>query len=141
MSGRFDALICIFGSIACVLVVATAARLDPDARGFGTHEQLGMAPCGFMARTGRPCLSCGMTTAFAAAAHGRIGTALDANPYGAALFFATLLAPLWLLDSLRRRASPFRFLDRRGGRRAFLVAGLLLPLNWAWMLLRAAPPS
>ena len=30
----------------CVLVLAAAAAIEPDARGYGTHTQLGLPPCG-----------------------------------------------------------------------------------------------
>lgn len=136
---RFDALLCVFGSLACVAVIATAASLEPDARGHGTHERLGLAPCSFMQRHGRPCISCGMTTAFAAMAHGRLDLALAANPYGAGLFLLVVAAPFWFVNSLRKGLPPLRFLDRPGGRRAFFVAGLLLLVNWGWMLTR--PPA
>ena len=46
-------------------VLGTARLLEPDPRGFGTHTQLGLAPCAFARITGRPCPTCGMTTAFA----------------------------------------------------------------------------
>lgn len=139
--GRYSALLCLVGIVACVGVVATAARLEPDPRGFGTHERLGLAPCDFLIRTGRPCLSCGMTTAFAAMAHGKIGAAVHANPYGAALFVVVALGPIWFVDSLRKRADPLRFLTEPRRRRILPAAALLLLLNWGWMLLRAAPPG
>jgi len=48
--------------------------------------------CAFRARTGQPCLGCGGTTAFEAAARGRFREAAVANPLGA---FTGLAA--WLL--------------------------------------------
>ena len=39
--------------LAPLLVVA--AWLEPTASGVGTHEQLGMSRCGFLASTGLPC--------------------------------------------------------------------------------------
>jgi hypothetical protein len=133
---RLDSLFSVLGVVACVVIVTIAARLDPDPRGHGTHEQLGLAPCEFLRETGKPCLSCGMTTAFAAMAHARVGAALDANPYGAALFIVVALAPIWFVDSIRRRASPFRFLFEPRRRWILPVAALLLLINWTWMLFR-----
>ena len=46
-------------------VIALAATLSPDPSGHGTHQQLGLPPCGFIYVTGYPCPGCGLTTAFA----------------------------------------------------------------------------
>lgn len=54
---------------ACLAVLIVAAGLDPDPIGAGTHTQLGLSPCGWVAKYGRPCMTCGMTTSFAHAAH------------------------------------------------------------------------
>ena len=76
--------------------LAIAARLEPDPRGHGTHEQLGLSPCAFKALTGRLCPTCGMTTAFAWTVRGRWSEAWSANPAGCGL--ALLIGPLavWL---------------------------------------------
>ncbi len=66
-------------------VLVTAAMLTPSKTGEGTHQQLGLAPCGLKARTGVPCPSCGMTTAFAHATHGQLGQAFITQPTGAIL--------------------------------------------------------
>src|SRR5689334_8979719 len=58
--------------LATSAILITAARLHPDAHQYGTHEQLGLPPCGFLVMTGLPCPTCGMTTAFAYATHGRL---------------------------------------------------------------------
>lgn len=71
-------------------VLIVALLLEPDPHGMGTHERLGMPPCGFLQTTGLPCPSCGMTTSFAAMAHGRILEALYAQVAGAVLFLVTL---------------------------------------------------
>ncbi|MGD8318572.1 MAG: DUF2752 domain-containing protein [Myxococcales bacterium] len=83
-------------------VLAVAACLEPDARGYGTHTQLGLPPCGFLLWTGAPCPGCGLTTAFAHAIRGHWLNALAANPLGLALFLvAVLLVPLGLVAALR----------------------------------------
>lgn len=68
--------------------LAAAVWLTPHASGTGTHEELGLPSCGFLARTGLPCPTCGLTTAISATAHGRIKLAWKAHPLGVFLFVA-----------------------------------------------------
>ncbi len=47
----------------CVLTgFFAASKVDPDPRGFGTHQQFGLPPCSFRQFLGIPCPSCGGTT-------------------------------------------------------------------------------
>ena len=82
------------GLLACL---AVATRLEPDPRGFGTHERLGLAPCHFRDLFGSPCATCGMTTAFAWTVRLEPARAWAANPAGATL--AVLAGPgaVWML--------------------------------------------
>ena len=73
----------------CVSLFAIAARLEPAAGGIGTHEQLGLPPCGMAMIWGLPCPTCGMTTAFAYAARGQFAAAFHAQPAGLTLALAT----------------------------------------------------
>ena len=57
------------GAVLAILsgaVLLTAALLTPRAGGLGTHVQMGLSSCGYLADTGYPCPTCGMTTAMAA---------------------------------------------------------------------------
>ncbi len=67
---------------ALLAVLILAAMLQADPAGHGTHQQIGLPPCGFAIATGRPCPTCGMTTAFTHAAHGRYQTAFLTQPGG-----------------------------------------------------------
>jgi len=69
----------------CLIALAVAAYAEPDPRGFGTHTELGMPVCGFQERTGYPCVTCGMTTAFSHVVRGQILQAFIAQPAGALL--------------------------------------------------------
>ncbi len=71
-------------------VLAFAAWLRPDPRGFGTHQQLGLPPCTFEAMTHVPCPGCGLTTSFACMAHGHPLGAFAAHLMGPLLFLLTL---------------------------------------------------
>jgi hypothetical protein len=123
-------------------ILLAAARIDPDSRGYGTHQQLGLPPCGFELATGLPCPTCGMTTSFAHFARLEPEAAFRIQPFGALLFVAvaasTLLAlfhlvawrsPAWIL----RRLPPF----------PILVAAFLLALiaSWGWKILATGDPA
>ncbi|MBX3404119.1 MAG: DUF2752 domain-containing protein [Phycisphaeraceae bacterium] len=64
-------------------VLVTAASLRPSPTGVGTHRQLGMSVCGWIATIDRPCPTCGMTTAFSCAANRRPLDSLRAQPFAA----------------------------------------------------------
>ena len=89
-------------SLAVGAALITARQLEPDPRGYGTHEQLGWAPCWFNRYVGRPCPACGMTTAWAYAVRGRIREAVTANAGGAAACGLAVLAGPWLVVSAAR---------------------------------------
>lgn len=80
---------------ACLALLAVAAWLTPAPEGHGTHEQLGLPPCGWLVATGRPCPTCGMTTAFALAADGDLAGSFAAHPFGAVLALGTAAA-FWI---------------------------------------------
>ena len=51
--------------------------------------QLGLPECGWAAVLGRPCPTCGMTTAVSGVAHGNLAGAIQAQPMGALLGLAS----------------------------------------------------
>ncbi len=77
--------VCLAAMLTAIAVLVLAGSLTPDPRGYGTHEALGLAPCSMKQLTGVACPSCGMTTAFSLAAHGRLFDALATQPAGAIL--------------------------------------------------------
>ncbi len=72
-----------------IAVLVTAAMIRPDTSGMGTHRQLGLPACGWLATTGYPCPTCGMTTSFAAAANAEPIASVVAQPFGAVFALAT----------------------------------------------------
>jgi len=79
-----------------------AAAIDPDPRGYGTHQQLGFPPCGFYVLFGIPCPSCGSTTAFASFVRGRWVFAAQANLAGFLLALVCAGLVPWSLFSAWR---------------------------------------
>ncbi|MGA0286731.1 MAG: DUF2752 domain-containing protein [Phycisphaerales bacterium] len=72
-------------AMAALSPLVVASVLEPSADGLGTHRQLGLPACSWVAGLGLPCPSCGMTTAFSFAARGDLGTAFATQPAGALL--------------------------------------------------------
>lgn len=102
-------LTCLLLALACLALLITAAGLTPSPKGFATHTQLGLPACGWMVSLGKPCMTCGMTTAFANAAEARFPQSIIAQPMGfvlAVLCAATLVGCLhaaitgWRIDRL-----------------------------------------
>ena len=91
-------------SLAGWLLLATARTLDPDPRGFGTHEQLGLTPCLFQETTGLACPACGSTTAWAYVARGQLSSAATANLGGTLLALTVVVLGPWaVLVALKGR--------------------------------------
>lgn len=81
-------------ALAAVGVIGISLWLKPDPRGYGTHEALGLPPCGLKFITDIPCPSCGMTTSFAYAARLEVRKSFQAHPCGLALFCSVVLVGL-----------------------------------------------
>jgi hypothetical protein len=91
------------GSVLLALL-ATAAMIEPDARGYGTHQQLGFPPCTFQQLFDQRCPACGMTTSWANLVRGRLWRALQANLGGTLLAIVSAIAGPWsLISGIRGR--------------------------------------
>ena len=95
-SGRWVCL-GLAGLLGGLLLLATSVR--PDPRGFGTHEQLGLAPCAFRVLLNLPCPTCGGTTSFAHFVRGHWSEAFHANPAAFAFALSCSLLTPWLVLS------------------------------------------
>lgn len=120
---------------ACVLLLSVAALAAGEAalEALGELSSAARTPegrvCSYKLATGRPCLGCGGTRAFASVARGDLGRAANLNPLGAWAGFA-----LWLL-AFGAAATVLT------GRRAALLAclGLVValgPAAFVWDLVR-----
>lgn len=81
------------------VVLGVARWVEPDARGYGTHEQLGLPPCAFRVLTRIPCPACGLTTSFAYVVRGEFRNAAAANIGGCLMALAVAGAVPWCLAS------------------------------------------
>jgi len=89
--------------LAGVVTVFALSRVVPDNRGIGTHEQLGMQPCGWPESMGAPCPTCGVTTAATHLVHLSPIRALATQPFGAALAAGGIWLALFAGYCLLRR--------------------------------------
>jgi hypothetical protein len=118
--------------LCCLAALGIARWLDPDPRGYGTHQQLHLPPCAFRALTGLPCVTCGMTTAFAFGVRGEWRQSFVAQPVGLLLFFVVIgmaldsAVALATGRSLRNARLPWQVIA--------VVAGVLLALAWAYKM-------
>lgn len=78
---------------------AVARTLNPDPRGYGTHQQFGLPECSIRVLFSRPCPGCGMTTAFSYFVRGEFTAATQANPAGVLLAMLCVLMIPWSLVS------------------------------------------
>lgn len=105
----------------CLAVLAIAVWLTPACDGEGTHQQLGLPQCSSLSHYGWPCPTCGMTTAFAAMAHGKFRAAVQAQAFGAVLFVMTgLFAGVGMAELISGRD---------------MVRKLRPGLWWLWLIL------
>jgi hypothetical protein len=129
-AGPLERIALIAMALGGALLLYLSWRMEPDPRGFGTHEQLGLAPCSFRTYAGIPCLSCGMTTAFSLMMRLRWIDAIVVQPAGAMIFVSILaFIPLALWASIRGR-SLLHALDRLP--LAFFAAPYPIVLLGAW---------
>lgn len=128
-----------FMAAGALAPLAVGATLSPDPAGHGTHTQLGLPPCGWVVAYGKPCPTCGMTTAFTHAAHGRLDLALVAQPAGTVL--AVLAAVLFWIGLhtavTGSRVAPKMVAGIRGRHAIGLV--LLVLAGWGYMMLTFRP--
>lgn len=126
-------------AMAAAAPLVVGAFLSPDPAGHGTHTQLGLPPCGWVVAYGKPCPTCGMTTAFTHAAHGRIDLAAVAQPAGAVLAVLTA-AVFWV--GLHTAGTGSRVAPRMvAGIRAKHAIGLvvLILAGWGYLMLTFRP--
>ncbi len=118
----------------CLAVLGLAAFLSPSPEGLGTHTQLGLPTCGWIARHGRPCPTCGMTTSFTHAAGADLARALVVQPAGALLALTTA-AVFWSALYVAATGSMLaRALGRAIGLKALWIALGIGAAAWAYKL-------
>ena len=116
------------------LAMGLSPLIEPDPRGYGTHEQLGLPPCGIHAGLGAPCPACGVTTAVVLSWRGEVRASLLAQPFGFVLSLAAPAFALWVLAMQVAGRDAWKALTRARLRVLAASAVLLGSGAWAWTL-------
>jgi hypothetical protein len=128
---------------ALIAVFALAIYLNPynadgSPRTMATHTTIGLPPCNFVALTGKPCPSCGMTTSFALLVRGDVSNSLNANWVGTTLAVTWAVLLVWSLASAAA-GRLFFIPDGRGEIvLTIFVAGFLILMLGRWVVILLA---
>lgn len=134
---RFLLIVMVLGLAAIFVLAAWIRPYDADGspRSQATHMQLGLPPCSIMLLYGKPCPSCGMTTAFSLLVHGDVANSLRANWVGTLLALAWLaMIPWGIASAIRGKLLGVRSLELT----LTVAVGVLLVLmlvRWAFVML------
>ena len=134
MNSLYSRIVPFFLFSASFIILVLAYSLEPDQSGIGTHQQLGLEPCGFLTIMKIPCMMCGMTTSFSLYMHVQVLEGIVNQPFSLFIFAGTLYTfSLSLLDLIAPRARLARFFDSiQNLSRIYYVLALLLFLG-SWI--------
>jgi hypothetical protein len=133
-AGSAERIILILICIICAGIIALGWVLTPDARGYGTHEQLGFGACGFVAMYGMPCPTCGMTTAFCYGVRFNFVDGFKAQPVGFLIAIIAYIAVVLSLFFAIAGKNPFVIFTKK---RIFILAVivlLILAASWIYKI-------
>ncbi|MHC4220320.1 MAG: DUF2752 domain-containing protein [Planctomycetota bacterium] len=121
-------------AIGAIGILGLAAWLQPSPTGLGTHSQLAMPACGWIAMVDVPCPTCGMTTAFAHAADGDLVAAFRVQPMGGLLAVAIAIALVVGVYTAATGSRVAALFTRLWGKRAVWALGLGLGGAWVYKI-------
>ncbi len=111
-----------------------ASRLQPDSRGLGTHQQLGLPPCSMRMMFGIRCPGCGMTTSWAYFTQGEWLASAKTNVAGFMLaWFSMAVAVIALRTAFNGCYPSIR--TQQIATLSGVAIMVVAVLNWAWRLL------
>ncbi|TWT57931.1 hypothetical protein KOR42_12990 [Thalassoglobus neptunius] len=94
-------ILLILAELGILFGFGLAASVEPDPRGYGTHQQFGLPPCTIQTLFGVNCPSCGGTTSVSNFVRGRWITSAKANLAVFLLSLVCLAFLPWAMISLR----------------------------------------
>ena len=90
----------VFIAVIPISLLGVAGGLEPNSKGVGTHQQLGLPPCSMRVLFGIRCPGCGMTTSWAHFTRGQFAQSARVNSGGFLLaIFSIIVAFLALRTS------------------------------------------
>jgi len=119
---------------ACAAILGLSAWLTPSPTGIGTHEQLNLPKCGWIAMADMPCPTCGMTTAFAHAARGNLLASFQAQPMGCLLAIATAMTLLVSIYVIMTGSPLARVFLRLGSTYSGWALAIMVLAAWAYKI-------
>ena len=119
---------------ALVVLVAAGLFLEPDERGYGTHERLGLLPCMPMELWNVPCPGCGVTTSVTHAARGEIWSSIRTQPFGFLVALGMVGCAGWAVVGHLCGRDLWSDTRRLNGARWLSVGAFLLALAWMYKL-------
>lgn len=128
-------LLAAMAATALLVPLVIACLLEPDARGHGTHQQLGFPPCTLVALCGIRCPTCGMTTSWAALARGRLIEGLAANVGGVLLAIGAIGSVIGLSSIALLGRWPKWFPDTNGFAWGGIVIAAVTMVDWVIRIL------
>jgi len=121
-------------ALAALAVLVIAVKLPPSPTGEGTHTGIGLQRCDFLATTGLPCPTCGMTTSFAWFVRANWVASFYVQPMGFALALATG-ALFWAALYMTLTGSPLHRLTRQLPMTYVVVAVMAFGIAaWGWKI-------
>ena len=116
------------------LIALFAFVVEPDARGFGTHEKLGLPSCKMMDWFGVPCPGCGVTTSVALASRGRLLDSIRNQPFGVVVVLGIFVATVWAIRGHVRGRNLYADLMAMPMKPWGIALGTALALAWIYKL-------
>lgn len=109
--------------------------LEPSRDGVGTHQQLGLPPCGFLTMTGYPCPSCGLTTSVSLGMHGWWLEAFRVQPFGVFLFVLMSVMAISSLVGIWKKITFSKFIQSRTGEILQLTTAFVFFISWIYKII------
>lgn len=132
----FERFVAVCATLSILGVWGVAFALEPDPRGLGTHEQLGLGECNLLRLTGVPCMFCGMTTSFTHLAQGEPAQAFHAQPAAVLLALFTIPAAGFTSFIAFRGVVPPAYGALLTNRRTLLTAACVLVAAWIYKIVQ-----
>jgi len=133
-TGRLDRTgwLALAAALAAAVVLIIATTLPPSEEGLGTHQGLGLPPCGWIVTMNLPCPTCGMTTSFSHTVRGQWGDAFMAQPMGLVLCILTAMVVVGGLVVALTGAPLGRLLSTAWNRWWTLGLIIMVVAAWGW---------